>query len=203
MDNLVKRERKNARGKEENDDDAIDDAAQGDTENLLARVERQLDEAGAFNPEGIADTREHDLSSIVRRRGQPAFRKHLLSAYSGRCAITGCDVAAVLDAAHIVSYRGPETNHPANGLLLRTDLHTLFDLRMVAVDVDTMTLLVSPDSQPPATRSIAEGRLELPRAAELSPVGRRSGNIGRKAAYSPKEEKGPFYFSAGTNRGLR
>jgi putative restriction endonuclease len=53
-------------------------------------------------------------------------------------------VEAVLEAAHIVPYNGPETNHPGNGLLLRADLHALFDLGLVAVDAATMCLLVSP-----------------------------------------------------------
>jgi predicted restriction endonuclease len=67
-----------------------------------------------------------------------------LAAYHDRCAITGCAVAEVLEAAHIVPYRGPKTNHVANGLLLRTDFHTLFDLGLVAVDAEEMTLVVSP-----------------------------------------------------------
>lgn len=105
---------------------------------------QQLTEAGIFNPLGISDAREHVLSSIVRRRGQPAFRQHLLVAYDGRCAITGCGLEPVLDAAHIIPYRGQDTNHLGNGLLLRTDLHTLFDLKLIAIDVATMSLLVSP-----------------------------------------------------------
>jgi putative restriction endonuclease len=50
---------------------------------------------------------------------------------------------AVLEAAHIIPYRGPQTNHVANGLLLRADLHTLFDLGMITVDGATKKLLVS------------------------------------------------------------
>jgi predicted restriction endonuclease len=92
----------------------------------------------------MIDARERVLSSIVRRRGQPAFRENLLTAYHGQCAITGCDVEDVLEAAHIVPYKGPETNHPGNGLLLRADMHTLFDLKRISVDVASMTLLVSP-----------------------------------------------------------
>ena len=104
-------------------------------------AEQQI--AKEFAPAGIEDARERMFSSIVRRRGQPAFRKQLLVAYKGQCAITGCEVEAVLEAAHIVPYKGSETNHPGNGLLLRADLHTLFDLGLVAVDPTTMHLLVS------------------------------------------------------------
>ncbi len=144
VDDTLKQDRKNARaGAQTDDDDDVDDV-EAETRKLLVAEGQHLNEAGVFNPEGIADARERVLSSIVRRRGQPAFRQHLLAVYKGRCAITGCDVEAVLDAAHIVPYRGPETNHPGNGLLLRTDLHALFDLKLVAVDVETMTLIVSP-----------------------------------------------------------
>jgi hypothetical protein len=52
-------------------------------------------------------------------------------------------VAEVLEAAHILPYQGPLTNHPQNGLLLRTDLHTLFDLGLLAVDTETMTIVTA------------------------------------------------------------
>ena len=126
-------------------DGVLADAANDSTtKDLLASAEQQLADEDAFDPAGIKDARERILSSIVRRRGQPAFRQQLLVNYKGRCAITGCEVEAVLEAAHIVPYKGSKTNHPANGLLLRADLHTLFDLRLVAVDVARMRLLVSP-----------------------------------------------------------
>jgi len=146
VDASVRRERLIARGEEgpgadERDDDS---APEPDTRKLLTTVEQALNEEGYFDPEGITDARERVLSSIVRRRGQPTFRQHLLAAYNGRCAVTGCDVEAVLDAAHIVPYLGPKTDLPGNGLLLRTDLHTLFDLKLIVIDVATMSLVVSP-----------------------------------------------------------
>ena len=83
----------------------------------------------------------------MRRRGQSVFRKQLLAAYNGQCAITRCDVEDVLEAAHIISYKGEETNHIGNGLLLRADIHTLFDLGLLAVDATSMRLLVSPQTR--------------------------------------------------------
>ena len=121
-----------------------DDDDDPSTKKMLEDAEQDLAEQGAFNPVGIKDARERIISAIKLRRGQSAFRNHLLVAYKGRCAITGCKLKAVLEASHIVPYMGPITNHPGNGLLLRADLHTLFDLRLVAVDVTTMSLLVSP-----------------------------------------------------------
>jgi len=58
--------------------------------------------------------------------------------------VSGCSVEAVLEAAHITPYLGTKTDHPTNGLILRADLHTLFDLGLIAVDTKTMTVLVSP-----------------------------------------------------------
>ncbi len=40
--------------------------------------------------------------------------------------------------------RGEGTNHVANGLLLRADLHTLFDCNLLAVDPDGMRVVVAP-----------------------------------------------------------
>lgn len=74
------------------------------------------------------------LRAIKTRRGQAAFREALFDAYEARCCFTGCKVADVLGAAHISSH-SEETNYQiSNGLLLRTDIHTLFDLHLIAVD---------------------------------------------------------------------
>lgn len=104
----------------------------------LETAEEMVDEEGAFNPEDKEDGRDRTLAAIVRRRGQPAFRKALLKAYEGKCALTGCDFEGALEAAHITPYMGVHTNHVTNGLLLRADIHTLFDLRYIAVDTTTM-----------------------------------------------------------------
>ena len=93
----------------------------------------QADDPG-FDPESIVDLRERALRAIRIRRGQPAFRVMLLEAYGRRCVITGCAVEDVLEAAHITPYLGSTTNHTSNGLLLRADLHTLFDCGLLAID---------------------------------------------------------------------
>lgn len=74
--------------------------------------------------------------AIKTRRGQPDFRKRIFAAYGDKCAITGCEVQSVLEAAHIVPH-ADETNYDtSNGLPLRADIHTLFDLRLLAVSED-------------------------------------------------------------------
>jgi WD40 repeat protein len=97
-----------------------------------------------FDPKKIKDERKKTIRAITQRRGQVKFRKKLLSAYNYHCCITGCDVEAALQAAHIVPYRGTHTNHVTNGLLLRADIHTLFDLYLLSINPDTLTVEVAP-----------------------------------------------------------
>lgn len=91
----------------------------------------------------LLDEREKVERSIILRRGQPGFRQLLLSAYGDKCAITGCSAPDALEAAHILGYRGNFSNKANNGLLLRADIHTLFDLRLLAVRTDDMTCMVA------------------------------------------------------------
>jgi hypothetical protein len=93
-------------------------------------------------PEGH-DSREWAVREIAIRRGQKGFRAALIQAYGGRCAISGSSVDGVLEAAHISSYKGTETNDPRNGMLLWSDLHTLFDLHLLTVLPD-LTVRVHP-----------------------------------------------------------
>jgi hypothetical protein len=102
-------------------------------------IESKLD----FNPENLTDARERTNRAIVQRQGQSKFRSELLKAYGGQCAITDCDAEAALEAAHIFPYIGTDTNHVTNGLLLRADIHTLFDLYLISIDPDTSKVVVS------------------------------------------------------------
>ena len=122
-----------------------------------------------FDPSNVEDVRRRELALIVCRQGQGRFRAELLDAYEGRCAITGYDVAATLEAAHITPYLGDLTNFVANGLLLRADLHTLFDLGLIAVDPSNMTLLVSSSLVGSRYYSLVGTTLRLPAEAAKRP----------------------------------
>lgn len=95
-------------------------------------------EEDKFNPHNVQDARRWINASIVRRQGQGKFRADVLTAYGNRCAISTCDIPEALEAAHIFGYLGTETNVVTNGLLLRSDLHTLYDLGMIAIDPTSM-----------------------------------------------------------------
>jgi putative restriction endonuclease len=87
-----------------------------------------------------ADEREQVLRAIKVRRGQSSFRRGLIKLYGSRCLVTGCELEALLEAAHIAPYRNVSHNDLSNGLLLRADIHTLFDLYLVRIDPITLTV---------------------------------------------------------------
>jgi putative restriction endonuclease len=76
------------------------------------------------------------------RPGQGGFRLGLLDAYGGRCAITGENIVPVLEAAHIQPVEHSGSNEIANGLLLRSDMHKLYDDGLLGVLPDR-TIVVS------------------------------------------------------------
>lgn len=65
--------------------------------------------------------------TIKPRLGQGGFRIMVLDEYSRRCAITGEKTLPVLEAAHIQPYSENGPHKVSNGILMRSDLHTLFD----------------------------------------------------------------------------
>jgi hypothetical protein len=89
------------------------------------REAEQSSPAPPFDPANQEDARKRILAEVVRRQGQKAFRNKLMAVFKGECPISGCRVSWLLEAAHISPYRGPDTNKPDNGLLLRADVHTL------------------------------------------------------------------------------
>jgi putative restriction endonuclease len=96
------------------------------------------------------DERSRTLRAISSRRGQAGFRKALLELHHGRCAVSGCTTLNVLEAAHISPYRGSGDQHVQNGILLRADLHTLFDLDLLGIDPTTRCVSLHPEvSQDP------------------------------------------------------
>ncbi len=97
----------------------------------------------AYNPQG-GDLRQVVERQIRERRGQQQFRDALRERYGGRCLVTACTVLAVLEAAHIHSYRGERDNRPDNGLLLRADIHTLFDLHLLGIEPDHFQVELHP-----------------------------------------------------------
>lgn len=75
------------------------------------------------------------------RLGQESFKAVVLQQYGGRCAITSDRIRPVLEAAHIRPVSEGGEHRVDNGLLLRSDVHTLFDRGYLGVDQDHRLLV--------------------------------------------------------------
>lgn len=130
-----------------------------------------LEGSGVYNPCEAVDRRTYTMRAIAQRQGQPAFRRKLLLAYK-RCAVTRASQPQVLEAAHIDGYKGPDSNHVTNGLLLRADIHILFDIGLIAINTADMTAIVSRDLTDPCYVALRGVQLSLPEdpADHPSPV---------------------------------
>jgi len=81
------------------------------------------------------------------RRGQAAFRHAVDEAYNYRCAVTGSRTYPSLEAAHIRDYASDGGTHAvSNALLLRSDVHALYDRGYLGIAPD-LRLRVSPELQ--------------------------------------------------------
>ncbi len=109
------------------------------------------------------------LREVKRRIGQSDFRQTLIRAYGSRCAVTDCDVLDVLEAAHIDAYAGVHSNHPGNGLLLRADIHALFDADLIAVDPSTLSIALAKSIEGSSYAALQGRRLAVPKDASARP----------------------------------
>jgi putative restriction endonuclease len=80
-----------------------------------------------FNKVAEAEPRYGTKHFVETRLGQSAFRTMVIDAYNRRCAVSGERTVPVLEASHIKPYAASGPNIPYNGILLRADLHILFD----------------------------------------------------------------------------
>ena len=104
------------------------------------------------------------------RPNQAAFRRAVRAAYGDRCAITGCDVVPALDAAHIADWH--LENDAGAGILLRADLHRLFERGLLVLD-GTGTVV----DAPPYYRGLRGRRLRRPANRLHWPRLRREGPV--------------------------
>jgi putative restriction endonuclease len=80
---------------------------------------------------------------VLPRLGQGLFRVLVTDVYQRRCAITGERTLPVLDAAHIKPYTVVQRHEVSNGLLVRSDLHRLFDDGYLTIDPANRCVVIS------------------------------------------------------------
>ena len=110
---------------------------------------------------------------VQPRLGQGAFRVAVTDAYGRECALSGGRVLPALDAAHIRAYAEGGAHDVSNGLLLRRDIHSVFDAGYATFD-DDLRFVVSDRVRTEFNngneyRRLHGARLKLPNDPRLSP----------------------------------
>lgn len=112
------------------------DSTVGEGQLLWERVQLALATLPALPGSAVTDlpAAAYGAAVLVRPRlGQGGFRVMVTDAYERRCVVTNERTLPVLEAAHIRPYADSGPHEVSNGLLLRSDLHTLFDRGYVTV----------------------------------------------------------------------
>jgi ribosomal protein L37AE/L43A len=92
------------------------------------------------------------------RIGQQRFREALLARHGEICAFTGMQPPAALEAAHLFPYSENAEHDVKGGLLLRLDLHVLFDRHLITFDPDTWSIQVAPKLMQYPDLAVLDGR---------------------------------------------
>ena len=95
------------------------------------------DQADYVAPESVSE-RRYALQTVKQRLHQASFREALITAYNGRCALSGLPEQRLLDAAHIISDKDERLGQPVvpNGLPLSKIHHAAFDAHLIGIDPD-------------------------------------------------------------------
>ena len=99
------------------------DASIFDTEE---NTERAIEEVRHSSLPSIIE-RQRTITRVLARTGQSKFRLRIMSAYQGRCFLTGEEIPEVLEAAHIVPVTNNGSDEENNGFCMRVDIHRLYD----------------------------------------------------------------------------
>ena len=95
----------------------------------LAKLQGEMATMAAIESHGFGKPQ-----IVLPRLGQGSFRIVVTDAYERRCALSGERTLPVLDAAHIKPYAVLQRHEVSNGILMRSDLHRLFDDGYITID---------------------------------------------------------------------
>ncbi len=110
----------------------------------------------------------HSKATVRVRTGQARFRKQMFKKYGNVCALTGPQPLQALDAVHLCSYASVGEHHEHGGLLLRADVHRLFDLGLIGVGVHGAIDVLPELNAFPSYAKLHSGRIYVDTSDELN-----------------------------------
>ena len=126
--------------------------------------EQQTPEGRALyeDREQIEKNFDRQYSIQEARPQQSRFRNMILEKYHRTCVVTGCQTVEVLQAAHIVPFSEDISfrDRSGNGLLLRADIHLLFDRMLVSINPESSRFEISSCMEKTEYREYSGKRIE-------------------------------------------
>ncbi|MDE0096969.1 MAG: HNH endonuclease [Gammaproteobacteria bacterium] len=109
-----------------------------DAKSLKARIVFGTPDQDELTAPQTSRERRYALRTVKQRLHQASFREAVITAYNGRCALSGLPEQRLLDAAHIISDRNEQLGQPVvpNGLPLSKIHHAAFDAHLIGIDPD-------------------------------------------------------------------
>ena len=105
---------------------------------MKARIAFGLPDQTTLAPPASAPDRRYALRAVKQRLHQSSFREAVITAYNGRCALSGLPEPLLLDAAHIIADADEKFGQPvvSNGIPLSKIHHAAFDAHLIGIDPD-------------------------------------------------------------------
>ena len=96
--------------------------------------------------EYIKEAKDDELNKIQvwinQRKNQSKFKLNLLKKYNSQCLISKIKIPELIEAAHIYPHSRSGQNNVANGILLRSDLHILFDCGLLSINPENFNVII-------------------------------------------------------------
>lgn len=145
--------------------------ALGLLESILASVYSSQDLTSEMTSKIVSSVATDDMTMrlIEARQGQGVFRSAALERFNSTCVVTGSKIVAILEAAHIMPYADVKDTRQDNALLLRSDIHTLFDLGLIRVEViaDKLVLNLSEEMMSSEYAMYQDKALDIKLSAQM------------------------------------
>jgi putative restriction endonuclease len=109
-----------------------------DSGSLKARIAFSTEEDSDLSAPQTAAERRYALRQVKQRLHQASFREAVITAYRGRCALSGLREPVLLDAAHIIEDKNEQLGQAIvqNGIPLAKTHHAAFDAHLIGIDPD-------------------------------------------------------------------
>jgi len=104
------------------------------------------------------------LAAVASRPDQQKFSSEIRTLYKRQCAITKCNTPEALQAAHIRVLQNHDINSTQNGILLRSDIHALFDAFLITLSEDGTIVETSQALTDPTYKFLRNAKVFRPRA---------------------------------------